>query len=61
MATPEEIERRVHESDAARNAKRSATAKRVGELAQRRATIADQLVLQRHLGEWVSASFVVAE
>lgn len=57
MATPEEIERRVHESDAVRNAKRSATAKRVGELAQRRATIADQLGdVERELGDLLATA-----
>jgi hypothetical protein len=57
MATPEEIERRVQESDAARNAKRSATAKRVGELAQRRATIADQLGdVERELGDLLATA-----
>lgn len=52
VATEEEIARRVEEADVARSAKRSATAKRVGELAQRRAAIAEQLSdVERELGD----------
>ncbi|AHH98541.1 hypothetical protein [Kutzneria albida] len=61
MTTPEEIERRVEEADTARTAKRSAAAKQVGELAQRRTTAADQLAdIERELGEvLVDASDVI--
>ncbi|WP_037364695.1 hypothetical protein [Amycolatopsis orientalis] len=52
MATTEEIERRVAEADAARSAKRSAAAQRIGELAQRRTAVAEQLRdIERELGE----------
>jgi hypothetical protein len=52
MATPEEIERRVEEKDAPRTARRSAAAKRVSELAQRRAAIVEQLEdIERELGD----------
>jgi hypothetical protein len=52
MATPEEIERRVEEADSARSARRSAAAKRLGELAQHRAAIAEQLAdIERDLGD----------
>lgn len=52
MVTSDEIERRVEQSDAARSAKRSAAAKRVGELAQRRAAVVAELSdLERELGE----------
>ncbi|NKQ51988.1 hypothetical protein HFP15_03725 [Amycolatopsis sp. K13G38] len=52
MATTQEIERRVAEADAARSAQRSAAAQRIGELAQRRATVAEQLGdIERELGE----------
>lgn len=57
MATSEEIERRVHEHDTAWSAKRSAAAKRVGELAQRRAAIAEQLSdIERELGDVLAES-----
>ncbi|MCE7009935.1 hypothetical protein LWC34_45090 [Kibdelosporangium philippinense] len=52
MATNEEIELRVKQSDTARSAKRSITAVRVGELAQRRAAVAEQLAdIERELGD----------
>ncbi|WP_216209744.1 hypothetical protein [Amycolatopsis aidingensis] len=57
MATPDEIERRVEDNDAARSAKRAAAAKRVGELAQRRADVADQLAdIERELGDVLAES-----
>ncbi|MFI7676427.1 hypothetical protein [Actinophytocola sp. NPDC049390] len=57
MATPEEIERRVEEADAARSARRSAAAKRIGELAQHRAAIAEQLAdIERDLGDVLAES-----
>lgn len=52
MVTSDEIERRVEQSDAARSAKRSAAARRVGELARRRAAVAAELSdLERELGD----------
>ena len=55
--TEEEIERRVKEADAVRSARRSAAARRVGELAQRRAAIAEQLSdIERELGEVLAES-----
>ncbi|MTD57132.1 hypothetical protein [Amycolatopsis pithecellobii] len=52
MATTREIERRIAEADAARSAQRSAAAQRIGELAQRRAAVAEQLRdIERELGE----------
>ncbi|WP_078870645.1 MULTISPECIES: hypothetical protein [Amycolatopsis] len=57
MATSEEIERRVVEADSARSARRAATAKRIGDLAQRRAGVADQLnEIERELGETLAAA-----
>jgi hypothetical protein len=57
MATPEEIKRRVTESDADRTARRSAAATQIGELAQRRAALAEQLDdLERKLGEVLAAA-----
>lgn len=62
MATTEEIERRVEEADAARSARRSATAKQVGELAQRRAAIAEQLRnIEQELGDVLAESSDVIE
>jgi hypothetical protein len=62
MATTEEIERRVEEADAARSARRSAAAKQVGELAQRRATIAEQLRhIEQELGDVLAESSDVME
>ncbi|CAM3755521.1 hypothetical protein KIPE111705_23305 [Kibdelosporangium persicum] len=57
MATEEEIERRVQQADTARSAKRSAAAKQVGVLAQRRTAIAEQLDdIERQLGEVLADS-----
>jgi hypothetical protein len=57
MASPEEIERRVKDNDTPTTAKRSAAAKRVGELAQRRAAIAEQLSdIERELGDLLAES-----
>jgi hypothetical protein len=57
MATPDEIERRIAEIDADRTARRSAAAKQVGELAQRRAALAEQLDdLERELGDVLAAA-----
>lgn len=52
MATTDEIRRRVEQADTYRSAKRSAAAQRVGELAQQRAAIAEQLYdIERKLGD----------
>lgn len=52
MATTDEIQRRVEQADTARSAKRSAAAQQVGELAQRRTAIAEQLNdIERQLGD----------
>ena len=52
MATTDEIQRRVEQADTARSAKRSAAAQQVGELAQRRTAIAEQLDdIERQLGD----------
>jgi hypothetical protein len=52
MATSEEIRQRIEEADTARCARRAAAAQRVGELAQRRAAIVDQLAeVERALGD----------
>ncbi|XVS62058.1 hypothetical protein ACQPYE_27825 [Actinosynnema sp. CA-299493] len=52
MATPEEIRRRVEQTDTARSARRAAAAQQVGELAQRRAAVLDQLEdVERELGD----------
>lgn len=57
MATLEEIEHRVAENDTAATAKRSAAAKRVGELAQLRADVAEQLSdVERELGDVLAES-----
>ena len=57
MATTEEIQRRVEEADTARSAKRSAAARQVGELAARRAAIAEQLAdIERELGDVLAAA-----
>jgi hypothetical protein len=57
MATSDEIERRVEETDAATSAKRSAAAKQVGELARRRADVSRQLAdLERELGDVLAES-----
>ena len=52
MATPDEIRRRVEDADTARCAQRAAAAQQVGELALRRAAIAEQLDdIERELGD----------
>ncbi|MFD7655373.1 hypothetical protein ACFV4N_15490 [Actinosynnema sp. NPDC059797] len=52
MATLEEIRRRVEQTDVARSARRAAAAQQVGQLAQRRAAILDQLHdVERELGD----------
>lgn len=52
MATPEEIRQRVEQADTSRSARRAAAAQQVGELAQRRAAIIDQLEnVERELGD----------
>jgi hypothetical protein len=57
MITPEEIDRRVEEHDAPRSARRSAAAKRIAELAGRRAALAEQLgEIERALGEELAAA-----
>ena len=62
MATTEEIEHRVAEADAARSVKRSAAAQRIGDLAQRRAAIAEQLrEVERELGEVLAEAADVIE
>ncbi|KAA9159432.1 hypothetical protein FPZ12_020220 [Amycolatopsis acidicola] len=62
MPTTDEIERRVEQADAARSARRSAAAQQIGELAARRATIADQLrKLEQELGDVLAESSDVIE
>lgn len=57
MATTEEIQRRVEQADTARSVKRSAAAQQVGELAARRAAIAEQLDnIERELGDVLAAA-----
>lgn len=57
MITPDEIDRRVTEHDASRSARRSATAKRIAELAGRRADLAEQLGdIERALGDELAAA-----
>lgn len=57
MTMTDEIRRRVEEADTARSAKRAAAAQQVGELAQRRATIAEQLDdIERQLGDVLAAA-----
>lgn len=57
MATPEEIERRIKANDSPKTVKRSAAAKRIGELAHRRATVAEQLGdVERELGDVLAES-----
>jgi hypothetical protein len=57
MATTEEIQRRVEEADSARSVRRSAAAQQVGELAQLRAALVDQLDdIDRELGDVLVAA-----
>lgn len=62
MPTAEEIERRVEVADAARSERRSAAARRVGDLAERHAELAEQLGdVERDLGEVLAGSGDVIE
>ncbi|HET6213019.1 MAG TPA: hypothetical protein VFE14_09120 [Micromonosporaceae bacterium] len=62
IATAEEIESRVEAADTARRAKRCAAAKEVGELAQRRTVLAEQLAeVERQLGEVLADASDVLE
>lgn len=62
MATLDEIARRVAEHDADRTARRSAAAKQIGELAARRAVLAEQLDdIERELGEVLVAAHDVLD
>ncbi len=57
MATTEEIQRRVEQADSARSVRRSAAAQQVGELAQRRAALVEQLDnIERELGDVLVAA-----
>lgn len=57
MATTDEIARRVQEADTARSAQRAAAAQRIGELAQRRGMLAEQLdEIERALGDELAAA-----
>lgn len=57
MITPDEIDRRVEEHEASRSARRSAAAKRIAELAGRRAALAEQLgEIERALGDELAAA-----
>ncbi|PWW53096.1 hypothetical protein [Actinokineospora spheciospongiae] len=52
MATPEEIQRRVENTDTPRSARRAAAAQQVGDLAARRTVIVEQLRdVERELGD----------
>lgn len=62
MATADEIRRRVEETDTARSARRATTAQQVGELAQRRTAIVEQLKeIERQLGEVLTAARTVLD
>ncbi|MCP3800706.1 hypothetical protein NLX83_15670 [Allokutzneria sp. A3M-2-11 16] len=62
MATPDEIERRVAESDASRSVRRAAAAKQISELAHRHANATNQVeVLERQLGETLVAALDVID
>ncbi|WP_409496101.1 hypothetical protein [Amycolatopsis sp. cmx-11-12] len=62
MPTAEEIERRVAVADEARSERRSAAARRVGDLAERHAELAEQLGdVERELGEVLAESGDVIE
>ncbi|MFD8497313.1 hypothetical protein [Amycolatopsis sp. NPDC059657] len=57
IATAEEIDRRIEAADTARRAKRSAAAQEIGELARRRAVLAEQLdEVERQLGAVLAES-----
>ncbi|SDN05809.1 hypothetical protein [Allokutzneria albata] len=52
MTTPEEVQRRVADSDASRSTRRAEAAKQIFELAQRRTAVAQHLEdVERQLGE----------
>ncbi len=62
MTMSDEIRRRVEEADIARSATRSAAAQRIGELAGRHATIADQLAdVERQLGDALAEAQAVID
>ncbi|TDV44162.1 hypothetical protein [Actinophytocola oryzae] len=62
MATTHEILRRVEEADTVRSAKRSAAAQQIGDLAQRRNAIAEQLAdIERQLGDILETARGVIE
>lgn len=62
MPTAEEIERRVAVADTARSERRSAAARRVGDLAERHAELAEQLGdVERELGDVLAESGDVIE
>ncbi len=57
MITTDEIERRVEKADAEKSARRTAAAREVGELAHRRAALAEELAeVERKLGEVLAAA-----
>ncbi|WP_410645328.1 hypothetical protein [Amycolatopsis sp. lyj-346] len=57
MITTDEIERRVEKADADKSAKRTAAAREVGELAHRRAALAEELAdVERKLGTVLAAA-----
>lgn len=57
MTTTEDIRHRVEQADSVRSARRSAAAQQIGELAQRRAALADQLAdIERQLGDTLAAA-----
>jgi hypothetical protein len=57
MITTDEIERRVEKADAEKSARRTATAREVGELAHRRAALAEELAeVERKLGTVLAAA-----
>lgn len=57
MATPEEIRQRVEHADTARSARRATAAQQIGELARRRAAIAEQLQdVEHQLGDVLASA-----
>jgi hypothetical protein len=57
MITTDEIERRVEKADADKSARRTAAAREVGELAHRRAALAEELAeVERKLGTVLAAA-----
>lgn len=62
MPTSDEIERRVQQNDTSRSAHRAAAAQQVGELAERRAAIAEQLrEVERQLGDVLAEASAVMD